>query len=192
MHGDAGAPKSLRLGDLERAGHEDEEAIVDVARLEQDFVARDAAPPSVRRDAGDLRIGEAGKHLRAPLFVEIRHDRFPPIQPRRVYARFAKERVSVALVDGAMSDHSGAGRYATVRAATEALCRGLAVEDYVAQSMPDCSPVKWHLAHTTWFFEAFVLGAQRGIGRSIRSTNFCSTRTTRRWASAGCAPSAGC
>jgi ergothioneine biosynthesis protein EgtB len=52
------------------------------------------------------------------------------------------------------------GPYRDVRQATEALCRGLAVEDYVAQSMPDCSPLKWHLAHTTWFFETFVLAAQ--------------------------------
>jgi ergothioneine biosynthesis protein EgtB len=52
--------------------------------------------------------------------------------------------------------------YETVRAATEALCEGLAIEDYGAQSMPDCSPVKWHLAHTTWFFETFVLAARAG------------------------------
>ncbi len=48
-------------------------------------------------------------------------------------------------------------RYAAVRAATLALCEPLAPEDYVLQSMPECSPVKWHLAHTTWFFEVFVL-----------------------------------
>jgi ergothioneine biosynthesis protein EgtB len=52
--------------------------------------------------------------------------------------------------------------YAGVRAATEALCSGLETEDYVAQSMPDASPVKWHLAHTTWFFETFVLAARAG------------------------------
>ncbi len=52
--------------------------------------------------------------------------------------------------------------YRDVRRATEALLSGLAVEDYVAQSMPDCSPLKWHLGHTTWFFETFVLAAHPG------------------------------
>jgi len=50
-----------------------------------------------------------------------------------------------------------ARRYHSVRAQSEALARPLAVEDYVVQSMPDVSPTKWHLAHTTWFFETFVL-----------------------------------
>lgn len=48
-------------------------------------------------------------------------------------------------------------RYLQVRAATETLCDGLQPEDTVAQSMEDASPVKWHLAHTSWFFETFVL-----------------------------------
>jgi ergothioneine biosynthesis protein EgtB len=51
-------------------------------------------------------------------------------------------------------------RYRDVRRATEALCEPLAVEDYVIQSMPDASPAKWHLAHTSWFFETFVLAPQ--------------------------------
>jgi len=54
-----------------------------------------------------------------------------------------------------MSDQ--AARYRGVRQLTERLCAPLATEDYQLQSMPDCSPPKWHLAHTTWFFETFVL-----------------------------------
>jgi ergothioneine biosynthesis protein EgtB len=49
-------------------------------------------------------------------------------------------------------------RYATVRQASIALIAGLSAEDCALQSMPDASPLKWHLAHTTWFFETFVLG----------------------------------
>jgi ergothioneine biosynthesis protein EgtB len=52
-----------------------------------------------------------------------------------------------------------AARYRAVRRATEALCEPLEVEDYVIQSMPEASPAKWHLAHTSWFFETFVLAA---------------------------------
>ncbi|MDM7916066.1 MAG: ergothioneine biosynthesis protein EgtB [Candidatus Eisenbacteria bacterium] len=47
--------------------------------------------------------------------------------------------------------------YRETRAWTERLCRPLAIEDYVVQSMPDASPAKWHLAHTSWFFETFLL-----------------------------------
>ena len=48
-------------------------------------------------------------------------------------------------------------RYAQVRQQTESLCEGLSAEDCMLQAMPDASPVKWHLAHTTWFFETFLL-----------------------------------
>src|SRR5206468_7792144 len=53
--------------------------------------------------------------------------------------------------------HGFAERYRGIRAATEALAVPLSAEDCAIQSMPDASPVKWHLAHTTWFFETFVL-----------------------------------
>ncbi len=48
-------------------------------------------------------------------------------------------------------------RYDTVRTRTEAVCEPLETEDYVVSSMPDVSPTKWHLAHTSWFFESFIL-----------------------------------
>ena len=54
---------------------------------------------------------------------------------------------------------NGAARldYAAVRGQSEALCEPLATEDYVVQPIVDASPPRWHLAHTTWFFETFLL-----------------------------------
>ncbi|MEQ9105403.1 MAG: ergothioneine biosynthesis protein EgtB [Rhodothermales bacterium] len=49
-------------------------------------------------------------------------------------------------------------RFSSVREQTRRIAAPLAPEDHVVQSMEDVSPTKWHLAHTTWFFETFVLG----------------------------------
>ncbi|MGH8234142.1 MAG: ergothioneine biosynthesis protein EgtB [Rhodanobacteraceae bacterium] len=58
--------------------------------------------------------------------------------------------------DGLESD-AAVSEYQRVRDTSLSLCATLAPEDTVAQSMPDASPAKWHLAHTTWFFEQFLL-----------------------------------
>ncbi len=50
-----------------------------------------------------------------------------------------------------------AAQFRAVREMTESLAVGLSAEDCMVQSMPDASPTKWHLAHTTWFWETFVL-----------------------------------
>ncbi len=48
-------------------------------------------------------------------------------------------------------------RYSHVRRVSRDICAPLQTEDFVVQSMPDTSPAKWHLAHTSWFFEQFLL-----------------------------------
>ncbi len=52
-------------------------------------------------------------------------------------------------------------RYLSVRSYTERLAEALTAEDQCVQSMPDASPVKWHRAHTTWFFEEFLLASDQ-------------------------------
>ena len=52
------------------------------------------------------------------------------------------------------------GRYRAIRAAMPTLADGLSAEDLATQSMPDASPGKWHLAHTSWFFEAMILASE--------------------------------
>ncbi|MFH5927490.1 ergothioneine biosynthesis protein EgtB [Roseomonas xinghualingensis] len=59
-------------------------------------------------------------------------------------------------------------RYRSVRARTDALTVPLSPEDQVVQSMPDASPAKWHRAHTTWFFETFLLRSYLPGYRPVR------------------------
>jgi ergothioneine biosynthesis protein EgtB len=66
---------------------------------------------------------------------------FPPASP--------EEKLAAAL----------ANHYTAVRQQTEALTAPLSAEDQMVQSCPEASPAKWHMAHTTWFFETFILSA---------------------------------
>src|SRR5947199_2137702 len=59
-------------------------------------------------------------------------------------------------------------RFRDVRDFSKLLTRDLEAEDCVVQSMPDVSPTKWHLAHTTWFFETFVL--KKFVAGSVSAT----------------------
>ena len=69
-------------------------------------------------------------------------------------------------------------RYSTVRPISERLCQPLATEVYAVQSMPDASPAKWHLAHTSWFFEQFILVPDApSYASSILSSTTPSTHT---------------
>ncbi|PZV03953.1 MAG: ergothioneine biosynthesis protein EgtB [Leptolyngbya sp.] len=60
-------------------------------------------------------------------------------------------------VDIPLEESDPIARYRAVRRLSEALCQPLEIEDYGVQAMADVSPPKWHLAHTTWFFETFLL-----------------------------------
>src|SRR5208337_468994 len=63
----------------------------------------------------------------------------------------------VSAVPVAFGEMSLLERYVAVRRTSMQLCAPLTVEDHSLQPMPDASPAKWHLAHTTWFFETFLL-----------------------------------
>jgi ergothioneine biosynthesis protein EgtB len=65
----------------------------------------------------------------------------------------------------------GGAEYRAVRAATIGLVEPLTAEDMMVQASPDVSPPKWHLAHTTWFFERFIL-AEVFPGRTVHHPQY--------------------
>ncbi len=86
------------------------------------------------------------------------------------------EKIGVPPGEGAL----GIADFLRIRQRSAALCAPLEIEDYGVQPMADASPPKWHLAHTTWFFETFLVKPNRPVCQShiIRHSSTFLTRTT--------------
>ena len=80
-------------------------------------------------------------------------------------------------------------KYHQIRSFSEQLAVRLTAEDMQLQSMPDASPAKWHLAHTTWFFENFLLRSFSPTWHpSMTDSPTCSTLITMPWGGNSHAP----
>lgn len=66
--------------------------------------------------------------------------------------------ISQSASETGTAAHQALVRFQQARRATESACAGLSAEDQMVQSISEASPTKWHQAHTSWFFETFVLG----------------------------------
>jgi ergothioneine biosynthesis protein EgtB len=81
-----------------------------------------------------------------------------PRDPSRMAGEHARKAVEASALQPLAAGELST-RYSQVRAASVKLAEPLSVEDQCLQSMEFASPTKWHLAHTTWYFETFVLAA---------------------------------
>ena len=96
----------------------------------------------------------AGTRFRFPfLSIRVPHDK-----KLRIKGNFVSSLPLTAAGGAPVHERESVlARYIEVRRETERLAAPLSPEDQVVQSMPDASPAKWHRAHTTWFFETFLL-----------------------------------
>jgi len=126
---------------------------VKIGRREYDFDAWEPLHTEISRKyyEADVACSRGGRVRRGRALL-----RRATVVRQRALAGGPSGGREVTEADGERA-HRLALRYRETRALTERLCEPLATEDYVVQSMPDASPVKWHIGHTTWFFETFVL-----------------------------------